>query len=116
MGATVKEALLEFREAAIEKADGASPAGRDHAFHRRMQVALQALRAAGDVGAAAFMTLLDDESVHVRCWVAAELLSQGNPAAQAVLEAVARQPGLAGFAAQMTLKEHEAGRLGSPFL
>lgn len=112
---TVEEALRQFREAAIEKGDGVTPAARDHALHRCMKVALQDLRAAGDIGTAAFATLLKDKSTHVRCWAAAELLSQGNHEAQAVLKEIAGRPGITAFSARMTLEEYAAGRLGSPF-
>lgn len=50
-----------------------------------------------------------------RTWAAAELLSQGNPAALPVLGEIAVEPGLTGFTARMTLEEHKAGSLGSPF-
>jgi len=111
----IDEVLAEFRNAAIEKADFAKPARRDSDLHDRMKNALIRLREAGDSGDAAFRRLLEDESPHVRSWVAAELLSRGELTAVAVLERLSREPGSIGFDARTTLNEHEAGRLRSPF-
>ena len=115
MAPTIETALSQFRAAAIEKGDFATPAQRDHALHRQMKGAAEALDAAGDLGEAAFRTLLEDESAHVRSWAAAELLSRGDPAARSVLERIAREAGPIALAAKMTLGEHRAGHLRSPF-
>jgi hypothetical protein len=111
---TVDEMVRVFRSAAIEKGDFSEP-GRDHQLHASMRTAVHELRSAGEEGEAAFRGLLSDASLHVRSWVAAELLSRGDAEARRVLEELTRAPGLLGFEASMTLKEHDAGRLESPF-
>jgi hypothetical protein len=112
---TVDELIAAFRSAAIAKGDFAKPARLDHKFHEQMSSALQQLRRLGKPGEAAFRELLNDSSPHIRNWVAAELLSRGDQDARAVLEALSRDPGPVGFIASTTLREYEAGRLGSPF-
>jgi hypothetical protein len=112
---TITEAVALFRSAALEKADFAGPARRDHALHRQMRDAFRELQTLGAPGQAAFRKLLDDASPHVRIWVAAELLSRGDQEAQRVLEKLADEPGLLGFNATTTLNEFKAGRLRSPF-
>jgi phage-related baseplate assembly protein len=112
---TIHEAIGEFRAAAIAKADFAAPASRDHALHKRMADAFEFLSAQGSDGHIAFIALLHDESSHVRGWVAAQLLSDGDETAVPVMEQLAAESGIRGFTAETTLKEFRAGRLRSPF-
>jgi hypothetical protein len=63
----------------------------------------------------AFRSLLQDDSPHVRGWVAAGLLAQGDVDALPVIEKLTADGGLVGFDAEMVLREHNQGRLGSPF-
>ena len=77
--------------------------------------AFRFLASQGPAGRAAFAALLDDESPHVRSWVAAQLLSENDARAISVAEQLASEPGLVGFSAQVTLDEYSAGRLPSPF-
>ena len=115
MVSTIERALSDFRAAAIEKGEFATPAERDRALYRKMKAAVEALEAEGEAGEAAFRTLLDDESAHVRAWAAAELLSRGDDSARSVLERISREQGSIGLAAKLTLAEHRARRLRSPF-
>ena len=80
-----------------------------------MTHAFRFLASQGAAGRAAFAALLDDESPHVRSWVAAQLLSENDARAIPVAEQLASEPGLLGFNAQVTLDEYNAGRLRSPF-
>jgi len=111
----LSELIDDFRSAAIAKADFASPPRRDHALHDRMARAVRELYAAGDPGRSAFKALLRDDSPHVRSWVAAQLLVDGDPDAESVLRELIDLGGLVAFNAEMVLKEHSAGRLESPF-
>jgi hypothetical protein len=61
-------------------------AKEDHRLHGQMTRAFRALEARGADGQAAFRSLLLDESPHVRSWVAAQMLSQGESSARFVLE------------------------------
>jgi hypothetical protein len=101
----------------MEKGDFVTPARKDHRLHRQMQKAWRFLAEQGEAGKNAFAGLLTDESVHVRTWVAAQLLSEGNERAVRVLEKIAQEDssGLTGFAAETTLKEWKRGRLSPPF-
>jgi len=112
---TILESISEFRAAAILKADFATPSPKDHALHKRMAVAFTCLASEGSPGLAAFKSMLFDESPHVRGWVAAQLLSQGDEDAVTVMEQLAAEPGIRGFKAVTTLKEFRVGRLRSPF-
>jgi hypothetical protein len=109
-----RDLIDAFRAATIEKGDFAQP-GRDQELQARMRTTFHALQAMGDSGEAAFRQLLGDVSPHVRSWVAAELLSRGDPETRRTLEKLAAQPGLLGLTASTTLKEHDEGRLRSPF-
>jgi hypothetical protein len=111
----VEEAIERFRLAAIEKGDFAEAANADHRLHREMAMAWRELNDKGVSGRDAFKRLLGDKSVHVRAWVAAQLLSEGDRDAVAVLEELANGNGMGGFTARMTLKEWRANRLSSPF-
>jgi hypothetical protein len=111
----IDEAVRQFRESAIAKAEFATPTKRDHELHRNMAEAWSVLKNAGDVGYAAFRSLLKDDSPHVRLWVASQLLSEGVTEAARVVEAEVASGGTHRLAAEMVLKEWQAGRLRSPF-
>ena len=53
--------------------------------------------------------------MHVRAWVGAQLLAEGDEAALPVVEALATEPGLRGLGAKMVLEQYHSGRHGSPF-
>jgi hypothetical protein len=112
---SIHEAIEDFRQAAIRKAGFASPASRDDALHRRMSSAYKFIISQGMDGRAEFIRLLHDNSPHVRAWVAAQLLSDGDEVAIPVLEQLAVAPGISGFVAATTLKRFRAGKLNSPF-
>jgi hypothetical protein len=110
---SIQDHVAKFRKAAIDKGDFAESKA-DHAFHTEMSEAFRALqltKAGGD----AFEALLGDPSLHVRTWVAAQILySGGNVTARSILEGVARCGGILAMSARVTLAEYDAGRLGSP--
>ena|SRR4051794_7199741 len=108
---TIAKATAEFRAAASAKGDFRADSTEDHALHERMAQAFRFLHGQGAEGAA----LLEDESPHVRSWVSAQLLSEGDARAVPVAEQLASESGLVGFSAQVTLEQFHAGRLRSPF-
>ena len=110
----IEEAIRQFRRAAIEKADFARPASRDHALHAAMASAWLVLEDHGVAGRDAFASLLWDESVHVRGWAAAQLLALGDERAVPSLEADSEATGLPGLSAKTVLQEWRAGRLKPP--
>ena len=111
----VIDMIRRFREAAIRKGDGSSDPRLDSRLHAQMAETCRELDAQGESGSAALRSLLHDESAWVRSWVAAHLLSRRDDQARPVLEALAEDSGLVGFAAQMVLDEFRKGRLKSPF-
>lgn len=111
---SVREAIRKFRRAAIEKGDFAQPASRDHALHDEMAQAWQALERLGDEGREAFKALLSDESVHVRTWVASQLLALGDASGIPVLEADASSGGIPGLDSELVLQEWRRGQLKPP--
>ena len=112
---STQELLARFREAANRKG-AASPSPRlDHHEHLLMAEAFWALEDQGSIGRDAFRSLLGDASPHVRIWVAAQLLSEGDASVRSVLQALRHEPGTQGLAAETVLAEHEAGNLCSPF-
>ncbi len=112
---TIAEATAEFRAAASAKGDFRVDSAEDHALHGQMARAFHFLHAQGAEGRAAFAALLDDESLHVRSWVSAQLLSEGDARAVPVAQQLASESGLLGFTAQITLEQFHAGRLRSQF-
>lgn len=100
----IHEAVTQFRRAAIEKASSAGPASLDHALHAAMSAAWRALGAHGDEGRRAFRLMLADESPHVRCWVASQLLALGDQSGVEVLEESAASGGLQGLSSTLVLK------------
>ena len=105
--------IRAFRSAAIEKADGVG-GPRDRRLYDQLAKVYHSLMDLDTEGRRAFKDLLKDDSIHVRSWVAAALLHQGDPEVRAVLEAIKAVGGMTGFSAEMTLQEHDAGRLGPP--
>ena len=106
--------LIErFRAAAIAKGDFAD--GPSDAVHyAEMSSAFRELVKRGDRGNLAFERLLEDDSVHVRLWAAAQLLFLGFSDARPVLERIAGGHGLTAMNAQVTLEQFDACKLGSP--
>jgi hypothetical protein len=105
-----------FRQAAIEKGDFATPAKRDHQLYDAMRNSYVELKSMGRTGDDALTLLLDDDSVHVRTWIAAALLVDGNIRARQVLESIANgSRGATRLDAQMVLEEFDKGTLKSPF-
>jgi hypothetical protein len=113
---TISEATADFCAAASAKGDLRDNPSEDHALHHRMATAFRFLASQGPDGRAAFAALLWYDSPHVRAWVPAQLLSEGDAAAVPVAEHLTLEPGLLGFSARITLEEFRAGRLRSPFV
>ena len=110
----IASAIAAFREAAVAKAEFATPSAKDHELHAAMATAWRLCRSS-DEGIRALRELLEDSNDYVRCWVAAGLLSIGEVHARSTLEVIAQRSDLLGFNAQIVLQEFEAGRLRSPF-
>jgi hypothetical protein len=111
---TIASAIAAFRNAAIAKADFATPSTKDGELYAVMTAAWRFCISSGE-GFAALRALLDDPNDHVRCWIAAGLLSLGETSALTKLEVIAQRSDLLGFTARMTLRESESGHLRSPF-
>lgn len=103
-----------FRRAAINKGDF-SAAGRDRKLYEVMRDSYHRLMALGEDGLRELTGLLDDESIHVRTWIAAALLREGSNQARKVLEEIAKVKGVMGLDARVTLEEFYKGDLTSPF-
>jgi hypothetical protein len=111
---SIEHALESFREAAMAK-PAAETTAEDHRLFRLLAEAARFLYAHGDEGREQFSTLVLDPSAEVRCWAAAQLLSEGRREAEVVLRELAGHGGLIGFEAEMTLQEYSSGSLASPF-
>jgi hypothetical protein len=115
MGSEIDNLIDRFRSAAIEKGDFASGT-TDSQLYDVMRDSFHRLRGLGEVGHEALLRLLEDESDHVRCWVAAALLVEGDLKARNVLETIANTgAGMLRFNAEVTLREFDKGTLGTPF-
>ncbi len=79
-----------------------------------MSASWRELGANGEDGRRAFRSLLSDDSPHVRCWVAAQLLARGDTTVLATLEEIANTGDEVGFDAGILLTEWQAGRLAPP--
>ncbi|KFA87694.1 DUF2019 domain-containing protein [Archangium violaceum] len=90
---------------AIRKGDART--GNKHA--KRYTAALQELRAQGNAGRDALSVLLKHPRTDVRAMAAAFLLRYRTAEAKAVLEAAAKEGGVAAIGAIMTLKRWEEG-------
>lgn len=110
---TTKDALKQFREAAIAKGDFAEPK-KDAMLHQTMSEAIWYLETEME-GGAAMRVLLSDPKEEVQVWIAAHLLSKGDESAREVLKRLSVGSGPRAFSASMTLSEHAGGRLRSPF-
>ena len=110
----IDRGVNDFCLAAIEKGDFAPPT-RDHLLHKTMNLAITSLRKEGPAGIAALHSLMSHESAHVRSWSSAELLASGDSSALPIVKALSLLPGAVGFNASIVLREHESGRLRSPF-
>ena len=110
---SIEELLRDFRLAAMEKGEEGGP--RDHQLYEQLRSCFHELMAYGEPGRAAFASLLHDSGNSVRGRAGAQLLSEGNKDALAVLRGLAVEEGIPGFNARMALEEYEAGRLSSPF-
>jgi hypothetical protein len=110
----LEEAVSRFRAAAIAKADGVV-GPEDAGLHKDLQESFLSLRGQGAAGRQAMHTLLSDQNPHVRGWIAAQLLSEGDLTALPVAKRDAHLPGLTGFSAAEVLRQHLAGELKSPF-
>lgn len=111
----IDAALKQFRDAAITKGDFATPASLNHKLHVQMSQAATILLSGSSEGREAFTSLLQDDSPHVRGWVAAQLLSEGDLRALSVMECLSNEHDIRAFTAKVTLDEFRNGRLGSPF-
>ena len=104
----------KFRSAAIEK-DIFAKGKRDGQLYEIMRNSYHQLKGFGNAGQKALQSLLDDESVFVRNWLASALMIEGNVKARKVLEEISIMPGMEGFNAKITLEEFDAGRLDKSF-
>jgi hypothetical protein len=103
-----------FRNAAIEK-DVFAKGKRDGQLYEIMRSSYHQLKSYGQDGQEALESLLDDESVFVKNWIASTLTIERNPKARKVLEEISRMLGIEGFSAKITLQEFDAGRLDNCF-
>jgi hypothetical protein len=111
---SLDHAVRAFREASDAKAEAVS-AREDKRRFRDMSQAVSYLYSQGQEGRSRFAALLEDPSPNVRCWVAAQLLAEGNNKAEHVLQELSNQKWPVGFDAEITLEEHRKNRLQSPF-
>ena len=78
MDQRIREAISQFRDAAIAKGEFVEPAAQDHQLHDNMAKAWQTLEECGQNGESAKRSLLVDDSKYVRLWSATQLLATGD--------------------------------------
>ncbi|MFE8600614.1 DUF2019 domain-containing protein [Archangium violaceum] len=107
----LKELVEQFAQNVAAQTDairkGDARTGNKHA--KRYTAALQELRAQGNAGRDALSVLLKHPRTDVRAMAAAFLLRYRTAEAKAVLEAAAKEGGVAAIGAIMTLKRWEEG-------
>ena len=81
----------------------------------RMQAVHLKLRTT-QAGRDAITSLISDENATVRSWSAINALAWAEGVARAELEREAREGGLLGFGAEITLREFDAGRLNTTWV
>ena len=101
-----------FCDAAIQKGDGTDT--QDKVYLGKMQEAYFQLTK-HPRGLSNFESLLNHENNWVKCWVAAQLLSEfGNQEALTLLTKLSNSGGVVGFTAETTISEYNAGNLMGP--
>jgi hypothetical protein len=107
----LEELVEQFAQNVAAQTDairrGDAKTGNKHA--RQYTAALQELRAQGNAGRDALAVLLKHPRTDVRAMAAAFLLRYRTAEAKAVLEAAAKEGGIAAIGATMTLKRWEEG-------
>jgi Domain of unknown function (DUF2019) len=107
----LEELVEQFAQNVAAQTDairrGDARTGNKHA--RRYTAALQELRTQGNAGRDALAVLLKHPRTDVRAMAAAFLLRYRTEEAKAVLEAAAKEGGVAAIGAIMTLKRWEDG-------
>jgi hypothetical protein len=115
MSSEIGKFIESFRKAADEKGNFAF-GKRDRQLYETMRASFHRLKEMGEPGNKALAQLLDDQSNHVRCWIAAALLVEGNSKARSVLETIANTgERILRSNAEITLEEFKKGTLGTPF-
>lgn len=106
-----------FRSIAIDKGDGDNPHEKDSDLFLKLSDAYRAIEQADDLAMQLFCKLLEDESSHVKLWVAAQLLFNGNLMDGRTIEVLKELSSLrsfCGMSASMVLKQYNDGTLKSP--
>ena len=115
MDIEIEKLIDDFRAAAIEKSDFAQ-GRRDGQLYDSMRDSFYRLKNLGKRGDEALLTLLEDDSEHVRMWAGTAMMIDGNHDARSVLETLASGGiGVVRLDAEITLEEFDAGRLTEPF-
>jgi hypothetical protein len=108
---TLEELVEQFARNVAAQTDAIrrGDARTGNKYARQYTTALQELRARGDAGRDALCVLLKHPRMDVRAMAAAFLLRYRTAEAKAVLEAAAKEGGLAAIGATMTLKRWAEG-------
>ena len=107
-------ALDEYIKAAIEHGQGIEAGDPDVSNAAYERHAHLLARFFPEEQRRQLVSLLNHESPSVRLWAALDTFQLDPKRSVEVLEAVAREPGLVGFSAEITLRELRAGRLAPP--
>jgi hypothetical protein len=114
--ASVEVLVAAYRRAA--SAHGKASVAGDHRTANKHFYTIAAiyreLRKRGRDCQLAILPLLTSDDLDVRAWAAAHSLEFSPSAGRPVLEELAKNQGIVGLEAQMTLREWQAGRLTFP--
>lgn len=114
--ATVEELVKLYEAAAISHGRGqteGTPASTNNAADK-IAAAYRELRRRGGQAREAILPLLLSDHASVRRWAGAHALEFAPEKGRPILESLAREKGLIGFSAQMSLKVWREGKLHFP--
>ena len=113
--ATLDALMQAYKAAAITHRDfSVKDSRKANAAHDEISRIYREVRSRGDVSMKHLIAFLFDEDARVRGWAACHALEFAPREAEAVLQALGNEPGIAGINAQMTLSEWRSGNLKFP--
>ena len=105
----IESTIAQYRQGAIATGNVSDPKKANKGA-KQLHACYKILRES-DEGRVALIGLMDDPEPSVRCWAAAECLQWKPDVARRVLESLRDSRGAFSFDAEMTLDEHDKGRL-----
>ena len=109
MPESIKDTVGRYRQGAIANSHISDPK-KSNKGAKQLHACYKILRESEE-GRQAIIALMEDLEPSVRCWAAAHCLQWNPESARRTLEALRDSKGQYSITAEMTLEEHEKGRL-----